>query len=94
MQSASSSPVVQNEPLRKIASSPSVIHYELPNEEGMTLQQLATTIGLNYHRLVATKNKMSLEAFLEYLHHKSGIVWRYDATVGRYGKYFQVELVK
>ncbi len=56
---------------------------------GMTLQQVAVAIGLNYNRLVATKNKMSVETFLEYLHRKSGVAWRYDATAARYGKYFQ-----
>jgi hypothetical protein len=56
----------------------------------MTLQQVAAAIGLNYNRLVATKNKMSMEAFLEYLQRKSGVAWRYAATAARYGKYFQL----
>lgn len=57
----------------------------------MTLQQVASSIGLNYTKLVTTKNKMlTVEAFLEYLHSKSGVQWRYDVTAGRYGKYFRV----
>jgi len=59
-------------------------------EEGMTLQQVATAIGMNYSNLSQTRNKMSVEAFLEYLHQKSGLMWRYDAKAGRYGKYFRV----
>lgn len=75
-----------------IISGSLVVYSEpLKRDEGMTLQQVASSIRLNYTKLVTTKNKMpSVEAFLEYLHQKSSLRWQYDSTSGRYGKYFRV----
>ena len=61
------------------------------DDNGMTLEQVARRIGLEYTRLVSTRKRLGgadSEKFLAYLEEKSGIRWKYETGSGRYGKYY------
>lgn len=59
-------------------------------EAGLTLQQVAAALSLNFTTLSRTRSNMTNDEFLSYLERKSGQKWRFDRNVGRYGKYFQL----